>query len=280
MTKRENFFEALNADVICHHKIGVNFTSQYHYHDGFEIYLFLEGDANYYIGQNCYHLKRGSLFNIRPSELHRVECFNLKVYERISINIRTSLLNEFSTEQTDLSRCFFDRPFGESNLIILNECQINELILLVHKLEYLIDSSIYGYDIMARSYLYQILVTVNNLFHKQTQIPTMNIMPPIVNKTMQYIDEHLAEPICMGDLSEHIHHNSTYISRCFKNVTGVPLQQYIIYKRIVLAKKYLANGYSLNDTCRLSGFNDYSNFARTLKKQIGCSPKKYQKHPF
>lgn len=278
--ERKKFFQALQKDIVCLHKNGVHFTTQYHHHDGYEIYLFLKGDANYYIEQNCYHMKRGCLFNMRSNELHRVECFDLKVYERITISLRTSVLAELSSAQTDLTSCFLNRPFGRDNMIYLNEHQIKELVFLANKVEDLLDSPSYGHDLMAKSYLYQILVFVNSMFLKNVQSNLINIMPPIVNKAMQYVDEHLAEPITMADIAEHIHHNPTYISRCFKNVTGVPMQQYIIYKRIILAKKYLVNGYTLNDTCRLSGFNDYSNFARTFKKQIGCSPKRYQEQPF
>lgn len=277
---REHFFEELSTDVQCSHKRGESFTTQYHHHDGFEIYLFLSGDANYYIEQNCYRMKRGCLMSIAPSELHRVECFNHKIYERVFINFRIPFLTSLSTEQTNLARCFYDRPFGENSLTHINEHQINEILFLVHKIETHINSDVFGHDVLTRSYLYQLLVMINILFLEQNDSPSVNIMPPIVNKTMQYIDERLTEKITMEDISEHIHHNSTYISRCFKKVTGVPLQQYIIYKRTILAKKYLLEGYSLIDTCHLSGFNDYSNFARTFTKQIGCSPKKYQEKPF
>ncbi|MDD4112131.1 MAG: AraC family transcriptional regulator [Herbinix sp.] len=278
--ERDKFYRALSNDINCEHKSGGHFTSRYHHHDGFEIYLFLKGEASYYIEQKCYNMKRGCLFNIRPNELHKVECFNLKVYERVSITIRTPLLKLLSSEQTDLAKCFLNRPFGEDNLAHLNEHQINEFLFMVHKVENLLNSHEYGHDIIAKSYLNQILVFVNSLFVKSTQTDLINIMPPIVNKTMQYIDNHLTESITMADVAEHVHHNPTYISRCFKKVTGVPLQQYIIYKRIILAKKYLVEGSSLNDTCRMSGFNDYSNFARTFKKQLGCSPKRYQEQPF
>mgnify|MGYP000188372175 CR=1 FL=1 len=278
--ERKNFFEALEQDIMCLHKNTVSFTTQYHYHDGYEIYLFLKGDANYYIEENCYHLKRGCLFNIRPHELHRVERFDFNSYERITLNIRTKLLNDLSTGQTVLTRCFTNRPFGKDNIIYLNEHQINEFVFLANNLEKVQYSKSYGHDLIAQSYLYQILIFVNNLFLKKTHEDPINIMPAIVSNTMLYINEHLTEPITMTDIANYVHHNPTYISRCFKKVTGVPLQQYIIYKRIILAKNYLLEGYSLDDTCRLSGFNDYSNFARTFKKQIGCSPKQYQKQPF
>jgi YesN/AraC family two-component response regulator len=278
--ERDKFFLALDQDLSCEYKSGKTYTSSYHHHDGYEIYLFLKGKANYYIEQNCYNMKRGCIFNIRPNELHRVECFDHSIYERVSITIRTPILKKLSTGQTDLAKCFYSRPFGKSNLAYLNEHKINEFLFMVHKVENYINSKEYGHDILTMSYLNQILLFINCQFLKNTNTIHINAMPPIVNKTMQYIDEHLTEPIRMADVAKNIHHNATYISRCFKKVTGVPLQQYIIYKRIILAKKYLTEGYSLNDTCRLSGFNDYSNFTRTFKNQIGCSPKKYQEQPF
>lgn len=277
--ERRGFFEALVKDIMCLHKNSIPFTNGYHHHDGYEIYLFLSGDANYYIEENCYHMKRGCLFNMRPNELHRVECLNSQPYERITINIRTKLLEQFSTEQTDLTRCFTQRPFGRDNNVYLNDYQINEFVLLASNLAKVEDSEEYGHDILARYYLFQILIIINNLFMKRPHEDLVNIMPPVVSNTMLYVNEHLTEPITMNNIANHVHHNPSYISRCVKKVTGVSLQQYIINKRIFLAKKYLQEGLSLNDACRLSGFSDYSNFARTFKKQVGCSPKKFQKQP-
>lgn len=64
-------------------------------------------------------------------------------------------------------------------------------------------------------------------------------MPRLIQDTMMYIEEHLAEEITLSDLSAVFFHNGTYISRCFKGVTGLTISQYILYKRISLAQKYL-----------------------------------------
>lgn len=101
-------------------------------------------------------------------------------------------------------------------------------------------------------------------------------MPRLVSGTIAYIEQHLTEEITLDILAEHFHHNGTYMSRCFKNITGISLHQYIIRKRISLAKKYLNEGCSPIDACYLSGFNDYSNFSRTFTKHVGESPKKFQ----
>lgn len=61
-------------------------------------------------------------------------------------------------------------------------------------------------------------------------------------------------------------------------VTGLTIQQYLLNKRIGLAQKYLKEGRFLTDVCWMSGFNNYSHFARTFSQQVGVSPKKYQNY--
>ncbi len=57
-------------------------------------------------------------------------------------------------------------------------------------------------------------------------------------------------------------------------VTGLTIQQYLLNKkRIGLAQKYLKEGRFLTDVCWMSGFNNYSHFARTFSQQVGVSPK-------
>ena len=104
----------------------------------------------------------------------------------------------------------------------------------------------------------------------------MGIMPDFLAETFSYIEDHLCEEITLKQLAEHVHHNGTYLSRCFKKLSGASLTQYILAKRIALAQKLLREGCSPNDACFQSGFNNYSNFSRTFSKQAGCSPRQYQ----
>jgi YesN/AraC family two-component response regulator len=100
-------------------------------------------------------------------------------------------------------------------------------------------------------------------------------MPSLVSNAIAYIEQNISKGITLNDLSEHFHHNGTYISRTFKKTTGISLNNYIIQKRINISKKYMCAGYRPYDACYLSGFNDYSNFSRTFKKQTGLSPKEF-----
>lgn len=273
----KHFFDPLPTDISCQLKNEVSVFSHYHYHDGIELFLLLNGEVNYYIDEHCYHLSRGSLILINPEEYHRSELLNHETYERIVINVSSSLLATLSTKRTSLTICFEDRPFCEGNLIELEKGDLQELIVLSRHLASALAEPGYGYDLLALSFLLQILVKANLLYQSDSR-PGLasDIMPSLVRDTMNYIEEHLTESFCLADLSKAFYHNGSYISRCFKRVTGLTIQQYTLYKRIGLAQKYLQEGYPLTDVCWMAGFNNYSNFSRSFTQYVGYSPKKYQ----
>ncbi|MDL2301626.1 AraC family transcriptional regulator [Lachnospiraceae bacterium OttesenSCG-928-D06] len=264
----------IKEHIECHHLSDFIGTSpKYHKHETYELYLFLRGDVNYYIEEKGYHLIRGSLLFIPPETLHRVEWLDPKVYERCYLNFSTTFMEHHNSKRTNLLASFYGEP--SAPVFLLTEQEIQEFIILLHQLKKELLSEEYGSDLKSTALLCQLLININPLQKQKSYLPK-DIMPPIVRKTMDYIDSHLSEPLSLSILEKNIHNNGTYISRCMKNITGLTLQEYIIYKRIKLAEEYLIKGYSLNETCLLCGFNDYSNFSKAFKKQLNFSPKKYQ----
>lgn len=269
-------FDPIKRDIYCRFTNELGTFPYYHTHDACEMFIFINGDANYYIEQKCYHIARGDILVMQPGEYHRVELIDKTVYERTSINISNHFFDTYNSENTNLSGCFFNRDFGEQSLIKSNEQELKEYILLVKKMKEALDSECYGYELLSAACLIQILVKLNQAFLQNNNQEPPNIMPVLVRDTMQYIEEHLQDDITLEMFSSVFHYNGTYISRLFKKTTGITIQQYILYKRINLAQKYLSEGHNVTESCMLSGFKNYANFSRTFSKQTGCSPKKYQ----
>ncbi len=272
----EKTMDALNENILCNHKTICGNWSFFHNHDGYELFFLLNGDLNYYIEQIGMHLKRGDLVLIKPYNFHRREIVTGEFYERIVINVKDSYIESLSSKKTDLSACFYNLPTGKNSLLKLNEQQIIEYTLIAQHLSQELESGEYGSDILVDTYIKQILIMVNRIASKTNFVGIKNIMPSLVSNTIAYIEQHINDEITLDILSEYLNYNGTYISRCFKKTTGISLQQYIIQKRITLAKKYLCAGCRPFEACYLSGFNDYSNFSRTFAKQTGTSPKKFQ----
>ena len=270
----------LDRDVICELKNAENHIPEsllFHNHDGCEIYLFLNGDVNYYTESNGKKLERGDLILTRAYAFHGSVLVSPALHDRIVINIRESVLSGLGSPETDLSECFLRTPSCELNLLHLEEDDIRRFTELARQLQAELLKHPWGSDVMSRALLQQLLVMIGRLTVIDRPQENPGIMPDFLAETFSYIEDHLCEEITLKQLAEHVHHNGTYLSRCFKKLSGASLTQYILAKRIALAQKLLREGHSPCDACELSGFNNYSNFSRSFSRQAGCSPREYQK---
>lgn len=268
----ERTLSRLPSDIYHEHRTVRYQNNVFHNHDGYEMFLLIEGELNYYIEQRGHHIKRGSLICIKPYDFHRREVINSDSYNRIVINIKEDKMKALSTDNTDLSACFYRRP----SVIQLSEQGLCEFLEYSAKLSQGLEGEGYGSDVIAEAYLRLLLLFINKHSYHAVPVETQNIMPPLVVETVAYIDRNLSGSITLKTLSDYLSYNGIYVSRCFKKTTGLTLQEYIIGKRIALAQKYLREGKTPGEACDLTGFNNYSNFSRTFAKQVGLSPKQYQ----
>ena len=269
----------LEQDIICECKSidsQIMPSPMLHQHDGNELLLLLDGKAELYSEGSGKFLERGDLVCIKSRDFHHVRLLDDKVYDRIVINFKDSVLQRLSTEQTDLAKCFYRVPQGELNFIRLDEDEIAEFEELAHRLESILEGNQFGSDVLADAFLMQILVMINRrtLVSKQTEY--QRLLPKLVSDIFFYVEQNLTEDLSIRALEKQFQYNGVYMSRCFRHVMGTTLQQYIIAKRCSLAQQLLCQGVKPYDVCFLAGFNNYSNFARTFTQQTGISPKKYQ----
>lgn len=107
---------------------------------------------------------------------------------------------------------------------------------------------------------------------------TDDITPsPKINQLIAFINDNLTEDLSLDFLANEFYISKYYLSRKFKEFTGLSLYQYIMKKRLLLARDMLRNGASVMNACFLCGFNDYSNFFRAFKREFGYPPSSYSK---
>lgn len=271
-----HYYEKIQDDILLAFRSGTHYHNTYHKHNGYEIYVFLCGNINLHIEHSSIHLKRGNIAIINPTEYHLAVSLDDSLYERITLNISPALLRSLSTHMTNFNHFFDTRQCGVNNVILLPEDTLNELLSLLHSLDDAIHSDQFGSDVLWRAYLAQILFTICNNYIVYKDI-SVNRMPPLVSDTIQYVEQHISENFSLRDMGTALHFNQNYMSRLFKQNTGITLKQYILEKKITFAQSLLSQGYSVTDTCYKSGFADYSNFIRTFKQYTGQTPGSFKK---
>lgn len=269
----------LKNNIVATHSISRDkFHGKFHLHDQYEIYFLLSGDVNLFVNNACYHLEKGNMLFFNKTDIHKAVTISNDIpYERITIHFNPSIISDIPLAKTDLLSCFEDKGKDGQRIVLLDLNQsdyfTNTAIKMIQKL----DKGDYGSDILPLTYLIQILYMINDLYFNKRQ-SLKNTMSDKIQATVEYIDDHLTDNLSLDMISEDLSISKYHLCHTFKENTGTTIYQYIIVRRIALAKKLLLSGKSVTEACHESGFNDYSNFIRTFKKETGVSPGNFGKY--
>lgn len=100
----------------------------------------------------------------------------------------------------------------------------------------------------------------------------------LLQQIEQYIEQNYKNKISLDEIAAALHVNRSYLSRFYKNKTGVNLFDTILNKRIDAAKEYLRSTdmrtYEISEAV---GVEDAGYFSKMFKKITGVSPKEYRK---
>jgi YesN/AraC family two-component response regulator len=100
----------------------------------------------------------------------------------------------------------------------------------------------------------------------------------LFNKSLEYIEQNLCESMLSLEMvASHIYVSKFHYSRLFQKYVGVGFKEYIISRRIEIAKNLLEKGEQVTNVCYLVGYNDLTHFSRVFKRVVGTSPSIYQK---
>jgi len=95
---------------------------------------------------------------------------------------------------------------------------------------------------------------------------------------VDYIEEHLAEPISLAALAQLVRLSPNYFCRAFSQSFGIPLHRYHSRQRIERAKTLLAKvGASVTDVGFTVGYGEASAFSSAFRRVTGLAPSTYRR---
>ena len=96
-------------------------------------------------------------------------------------------------------------------------------------------------------------------------------------KVDEYIREHYMEPIGRNEIAAHFYMAPKYLSKIYKEQTGVRMIDTITTYRISQAKLLLEKGERVSDVAAAVGFENFTYFSTIFKKYTGVTPNQYRK---
>lgn len=104
-----------------------------------------------------------------------------------------------------------------------------------------------------------------------------NAEPPTICKAKQFIGEHYAEAISLGQVSSFVNTSRFYFCKLFRKFTSVTFTEFVSRTRVEKAKNLLLNpNLRVSEIAFAVGFQSVTHFNRMFKKIVGQSPTNYR----
>lgn len=232
----------------------------------FKIHYIHKGKGIFRLGNETHHLKEGQGFLICP---------NVIAYYKAD-----------SKEPWEYSWCAFDGINAEAylkraNLTIKNpilEYNKDDKVSICFKKMVQAKDAEKSSDLRLQSLLYFFLATIIDeavLDPSYKDSKTNKNM--YINKAIDFIQVNYSRKMSVAELAKSIGLDRKYISKLFKDVVGVTIQDYLISFRINKAKEMMKDRQlSIGDISRSVGYDNPLIFSKTFRKINGLSPSKYR----
>ena len=93
-----------------------------------------------------------------------------------------------------------------------------------------------------------------------------------------YIARHYMNPVTTGEVASAVGFSPNYLSRRFRQATGIGLHEYLVFVRLHhAAQELLSTRDSITEIALRCGFSDSNYFKDSFKKKYGVTPRHYRK---
>lgn len=248
-----------------------------HHHDFYELYYLVSGDVTYTIESRLYKVLPGDVLLISPRELHQVHIApEHAAYERYVLWINPQLIEELSTQATDLFQALDPMRAGYSNQLRLAPSDQQRIRSLMEQLYFEAQEGVFGSELLKKSLLTQLLVHINRLaLREECHYADIAHTNRTVSQVVSYISLHYSEPLSLDSLAERFFISKYHLSHEFQRQVGTSVCRYIQKKRLQIARHLLSQGNKPNSVYTLCGFGDYTAFYRAFKAEYGTSPREF-----
>lgn len=251
-----------------------------HEHNHYEVYYLVSGDRFYFIEDQIYHVHQGDLVFIAKGYIHRTTDADNSVgsHARYVVYFTEDFLEQMlaKAQLQELLSCFYH----EAKVIHLTVSQQNFMESLLKKMV-----SDYIQQHPNKNLYQQILLVELLLFANQLNFDLgpnyfseLNPTYHTIHKIIQYIRKNYQEKLTLAKIAQQFYISPYYLSRMFKQVTGLTLTEYLNNTRIKAAQQLLlTTGLPISAISEQVGFESHTHFCRVFKQISSVSPMQYKK---
>lgn len=249
-----------------------------HCHDFYELYIHFSGARFYCVDNNVYPLESCQLMVIPPFCMHGLIGESApEHYERAFLYITPAMLRSCGGGYIDLERFFHKYHTANQFHFMLSPEDAQTCKALIQEVcaDQRTASTVGRFANYTKvQYFLQIICRAM----KNTQeVAAPVVLNEAMHEILSYINDHFTQPLKLDALARQFGVSISFLSHEFVKYTGRSVYDYVLYRRVLLAKAMMTTDHSLNEVAYQCGFNDYSSFLRIFRKMVGMSPSAYRK---
>lgn len=249
-----------------------------HSHDFFELVYIQSGFCLHESGKTGTLLVEGDLFLVPPGVEHRyLGTGQISLFNCLFLKSAISLFEQELTSLPALNDLFEkDVPvsFPKLHLDLDEQKRFSRLFKQMIKDMGEKES---GWEMRVRCQLACLLIDVSRAFQKHVSAPNeLNPYPNYVSHALKIINDRYSDTeLSVSMIAQETGVTPDYLSRQFKLLTGVGVQEYLRRYRFAKATELLISGASVGDVSESVGFASLCHFSREFKKELGVTPSAY-----
>ena len=270
-----------NQGYEAHHNFNETFeVTQFHCHDYFEFYIHIRGGEYMGVENRLYTLSPNQLFVLPPFSMHGLSCTKeMRNYERAYLNLAPEVLRVLGCGQIDPESLFRQHTVGKVCTYQLSDADAETFVSCIQQIR---ENQSRKSDPYERFGDYALMISLLNVvcrtMRRNDPVEGEAFGNSIIQEVLDYINNHYTQPIRMENLAHSFGVSVSYLSHEFARFTNRSVYDYVLYRRVILARQQMLGDSSMNDIAYQCGFNDYSNFLRAFTKIVGMSPSQYRKN--
>ncbi len=253
--------DMLDGKLLKMHKNFRETSFEYHWHDYYEIILYLNCNGQCIVNDRPYKIEGNCLFLVTPKDFHEIKTDIRE--DAISLNVSFS---EQVVENSFLNRV---------NPLYVKDVSMQTINDLERLYKCFLSKDTYR-DVYLKNLFNCILI---DIYNAGTVIKeNVFFINPLIQKAITAVLTMPEKRYNIQSLSKDLGVNADYFSHLFKKETGITFTKYITEIRIDHAKRLLENtDSSVLDISYETGFNTPAHFHKTFKAITGFSPNDYRK---
>lgn len=238
---------------------------QLHCHDFCELMFVKEGQGNIMIDSEMFPFKKGDIVIYNPGTMHRERTEEGSECNMIFIGISNLSIDGLKPG------CLCEGKHA----VVATESHYDTMLFYLEQLFAEKDQrNIQGVAIYKE--LLNIIIASILRLSKDSAKAVEN--SKTYTEIKLYLDKNYTDIASIDALCKQLYINKYYLTHIFTQRYGISPLQYLIKKRIALAKHLLvATDEKVDDIAAICGYEDMSYFCRTFKKQENITPLKFRK---